>query len=223
MTREEPVVQLREAYGILGVSAHHGVTEIRMRYRRLVKEYHPDVTHRQGDTLARIIEAYRIVESATAGSRPRKTRGATGGRKERSSPPRGHSAAPAEGGGGDSARLVFQLGGVAMSGKGGAHRCDALRRLVHTGSRSAAVFVRQCLFDADKEVRHEAARLIPLVPGERRESMLIEVVDRLTSQQCVAMLKTIGRYKLPYRRFVGYAAADSRASVRNAALEVLRG
>lgn len=54
---------LREAYSVLGVQPGIDVDEIRSRYRLLVKELHPDVNAGSEDELARIIEAYRLLDS----------------------------------------------------------------------------------------------------------------------------------------------------------------
>lgn len=212
-------MQLREAYTVLGIVPGLNSDEIRSRYRHLVKELHPDVSMGQGDDLGRIIEAYRLIDTFMARHAPtvkthrssrKPFRGTRSSVRTRPSEPAGSPA-----------RLVFSLGNVAIHGGDRKARCIALQRLVDTGKRSAAVFVRQCLFDVDPTVHLEAARLFPLVPGTRREKMLMEVVDQLTTRQCEVILGTIQSHKLELRRFVAYAAADPRPRVRRCAMEVL--
>jgi hypothetical protein len=55
------------------------------------------------------------------------------------------------------------------------------------------------------------------------ESVLIELFDQLTAPQCEAILDTIARERLDMRRFLAYAAADVRLTIRRRAMEVLRG
>jgi hypothetical protein len=238
-------VQLREAYLVLGVSPGIDQEEIRSRYRGLVKELHPDVSGGHDEELGRIIEAYRVIDmeirkrgGGRLRARPR-TRAATTATATRptSAPPRPRprahaepheqprraayrdAPAPAEG----DARDVFALGRVAVTAGDRTARCRAIQRLAETRLRSAGVFIRQCLFDTDPVISVQAARSFPLVPGNRMESVLIELFDQLTAPQCEAILDTIGRQRLSMRRFLAYAAADARPSIRRRAMEVLRG
>ena len=120
------------------------------------------------------------------------------------------------------ARNVFALGRVAVTAGDRDARCRAIQRLAETRLRSAGVFIRQCLFDTDPVVSVQAARSFPLVPGNRMEAVLIELFDQLAAPQCEAILDTVGRHSLSMKRFLAYAAADARPSIRRRAMEVLR-
>ncbi|MFP4152458.1 MAG: J domain-containing protein [Alkalispirochaeta sp.] len=121
------------------------------------------------------------------------------------------------------ARAVVSLGRIAVSATERHSRIRALRELADSGLRSAGVFIRQCLFDTDKEIADESARLFPLIPGVRGESVLIELFDQLSEAQCLAIVETVGSKRPEMRRFLAYASADPRIRVRRRAMEVLRG
>jgi hypothetical protein len=218
-------VQLRDAYAVLGVPPGLNSDEIRSRYRHLVKEMHPDVAAGRAGELGEIIEAYRLIDTFLARRkptvRPRQRAAKPSHRPEKTKEQFSSDRTGRKERAGSSARAFFALGNIAIHGGDRTARCTALRRLVDSGKRSAAVFVRQCLFDVDPMVHLEAARLFPLVPGVRRETMLMEVVDQLTSRQCEVILDTIQTHSLKLRRFVAYAAADPRPRVRQRAMEVL--
>jgi len=233
-------VQLREAYSILGVEPGFAPEEIRSRYRLLVKELHPDVHGGRGLELGQIIEAYRLIDARLGAqfgtarrSGVRRSAARRGGNHgARGGPGAGAGVAGSGTGPGKrsgdarrpaSARDVVSFGKIAVSSGDTVARVRALRALTRSGLRSAGVFVRQCLFDADKTVAEESARLFPLIPGVRGESVLIELFDQLSEAQCLAIVETVGKQRRDMRRFLAYASADSRLRVRMRAMEVLRG
>jgi DnaJ-class molecular chaperone len=59
----------RDYYAVLGVTATAGLREIRQAYRRLARQYSPDVNvwdHRANDLFAEISEAYRVLSDPAA-------------------------------------------------------------------------------------------------------------------------------------------------------------
>lgn len=240
-------MQLREAYTILGVEPGLSQEEIRTRYRWLVKALHPDVGGGHEERLGRIIEAYRLIDTqakrlgirdASSRRKPRRRstptpqHPSTSSRRPAAPPhaaPRGGTARRSYRSAGDSkeetpdARTVFRYGRLAVNGEGTEIRCRALDRLAETKLRTAGVFIRQCMFDTDRTVAVHAARCFPRVPGVRAETVLIELFDQLTTAQCIAVIDTIEGYALGMRRFLAYAAADTRLRIQRRAMEVLRG
>lgn len=223
---------LREAFSILGVQPGIDVDEVRSRYRFLVKELHPDVYDGTGDELARIVEAYRLLDAKYYGGKRRvntrpktteKRHTAAHQHRKQSTTTAGSRMPPNQEENRTSAEIVFYLGKIAVSDADRNRRCRALERLAAMGLRSAGVFIRQCIFDTDPVVAVAAAKAFPRVPGTRGESVLIELIDQLSLEQCVAIIDTIQRYRLGLHRFLAYAAADRRVSVRLKAMEVLRG
>ena len=59
-------MQYKDYYGILGVKRDAGTDEIRKAYRKLAKEYHPDVNKSPGaeDKYKEINEAYEVLKDA---------------------------------------------------------------------------------------------------------------------------------------------------------------
>jgi hypothetical protein len=257
-------VQLREAYLVLGVTARTGRTELKKRYRALVKAVHPDSSRiALHDDIGRIVEAYRIAarvapidatpapRRAPAGVRTGEQRRASGdgrtpegrgdgGRRataarqrppeqrraheqqrppeqrdsqsaRHDNPPRDHTA---------HVRAVFVTGQRATQAPDAATRVRAVRELGATQLRSAIVFLKQALFDGDRQVAVEAARQIVAIPGSRTEVTVIELFDQLAREQRLAILEAVIEHHLPFSRLVAIARADRDATVRARAKEL---
>lgn len=235
-------MQRAEALRVLGLSAASSDAEIRRQYRSLVKAVHPDLHSNSAAAtvdVAQLVEAYRVLSPQRpagrgqasgggngpgarggGGSRPGSaTRPARANRPESATRSRRRTGSARESGPG--AAEVVRLGRLAVGSGDAASRVRAIELLARTGRFSSAAYIRQALFDHDRDVAIAAARAMVHIPGVRIEQELLTMFSQLALHQRVAILNeaaTCGRL-LP--RLVAYALADPAPAVARCAQEMM--
>lgn len=141
-------------YKVLGVKLGASKDEITSAYRRLVKEYHPDASHRHTAVqFNQVVEAYNTLKVRDDAKqcidfpvRDKRTRP-------------GHQKREDD---------IFNLGNLLLNGKQTGIRAFAARKLGNSGKKSAYGFLRRALNDPS-----------PLV-----QKSVVEAIGSLRIQQC---------------------------------------
>lgn len=230
----EASMLLHEARTLLGVDPAISPRELRSRYRTLVKQLHPDGGGGDGGRLSEVLEAYRIVQrqldretirtrsdavtttpSRSANLRTRRPQ-KRGGRAE-PQPERARVATIKE-----DPRLLFTYGRWATRSDDPAVRRLAVQRIAESGLTAAQVFLKQALFDADRDVAIEAAIGLTRIRGSRTDRTIIALFDQLTIEQRRAIIEATAIDPHRWFRLLAYAEADHYAEVRERAAEIAR-
>lgn len=189
-----------EALAVLGLPTTADARTVRRRFRELARTEHPD---RGGDpdAFARLREAYAVVRTASAPTRPTVARGRPS-RSERPVTPAVSGTAAADVTGGDAARLAEQLGAVlAPDGR------PARLRLVSVAPGARRNRLATALPEASLAV-------LELAVGPGRAAVVLTVRTR-SARRAVARL-ALDRPDLPgsWTRHRGDAALELRAQLR---------
>lgn len=126
----------RALYDILGVPFGADIEELKDAYRRLVKQYHPDLTHtmKSGHAFATIVHAYKTLKAHTV-------------RKSIIDFPVKETKRRHTGTTSSRSHDIFTLGKLLCEGKTVGMRVFAARGLGNSGKRSAYAFLRKALAD----------------------------------------------------------------------------
>lgn len=211
-------MQRAEALRVLRLSPHSSDEEIRDQYRRLVKAVHPDraaaraVGPRSDVDIARLVEAYRVLAPRRLPT-PRDPAPSAGPRRRASAQPQEQQRA--------SAADVVRLGRQATGGEAGEIRIRALEALAESGRYSSVAYIRQALFDHDRDVALAAARAMVAVPGVRLEQELLSMYSQLTARQREAVLIAAAVRGRQFPRLLAYALADPVSAVARRAQEMM--
>lgn len=189
-----------EAFRELGISPDTPVAEVRRRYRRLVKELHPDTAGgvplteaRRTARVARVVQAYRRI----CGDE-RSTASAPG------SPPEG-------------SQRIFALGRIVLESADSARRLEAVRELAASEKRTAALYLQQAIADRDPHVAAQAARGFLRCAGVRVEEDALDLFDQLPATRRVVLVQAVLSSGRDLPRLLACARADSDETVRSAA------
>lgn len=188
-------MQLHEAYRILGLEPETSVEQVTAHYRGLVKQMHPDAGGVIVD-VGQLVEAYRTITTHAGVTKPR---------------------SPAVAG-----SSVFSLGKLATSSAEAALRLQAVHQLAQRRRYAGAVFLKQALFDTDRDVAQAAALAIVSIPGTQVERDLLALYEQLTPRQRIGILQELHQRGREMSRFVAYASADTDSEVRRLAQEIAR-
>lgn len=120
----------KSACDVLGIDVDSNWDDVRAAYSKLIKRYHPDTGGSgDGETVSRIIEAYRFLSGGGTGSALNKS----------------HVSS------------AFALGQQAVSGVTARERAFACSRLASLGRKSASSYLQRALFDSEERVAITAA------------------------------------------------------------------
>jgi hypothetical protein len=211
-----------DAFRILGVPEETPTDQVRATYRELVKQMHPDARREHAGSsveLGMVVEAYRtIVRGASPGQAARRTSTEATDRSRRrerrshatSSPPERMDAA-----------AIASLGRFANSTADPGLRARAVQKLAASGRLMAGVYLKQAVFDVDREVAAAAAAGRVAIPGVRIESEIIALFDQLSPEQRLRVLESLEHTGRRMPRLVAYASADPFPAIRRAAEEII--
>lgn len=208
-----------EAFAVLGLEPGCDRDQMTRRYRDLVKRYHPDVAGPTADVreLSRILDAYetlrrltpRVVVASERISRTQRPTAAPANREEKTA----------------RAQLdVRTLGKLATRAPHAATRCSALRQLTAGGTRAAAVYVRQALYDTDETVAREAVRALVRLKNCTTGTATIELFNTLRLSQRVVLLEELRAQPWqPWHRAIATTAYyEGTGALRRAATLLLQ-
>lgn len=218
-----------EAYKVLGLSPLTDPESVRRRYRDLVKRFHPDLCGAQADPhrLSQIVDAFETIRpslQAVAYARPRATPAPRSVQRAPVHAPPRPEATPKPAASQVSVAEILRLGRMATQAPHAATRCLALRQLQRSGSRAAAVFVRQALYDSDDQVAREAVRALVRLKNLTAGSATVELFGSLRLSQRVVLLQELaGQPWQEWFREIAIAAYhDGSAALHRAAVQLLQ-
>lgn len=167
-----------ELWATLGLEPGAPSVDLRSAYRQLAKRLHPDAskdpaTARRFD---RVVKAYKTLSIREL---PSSSLAATG--KARS-----------EASGASGPEDIFALGGVLAEARDPEARVRAATRLGLSGRRSAWVFLRKSLFDADERVAAASVRAVAVL-GVRQAGPELASLYARASRSLRAEIRGVAR------------------------------
>jgi hypothetical protein len=222
---------VRDPWVVLCVPSDADEETIRRAYRRLVKEYHPDLSKntreaaRNSRKLEEVMEAYqsllkRRLQSGPAPERTRHeaTRPTTRAPRNQASTPRNgsrrHTADP---------ERWARYGELLISGGNPTVRAMAAKTLGDLGRRSAFGYLRQAFQDPDDRVVCEAVRSVGRIRVRQARSELTALFPKSAPAvkhailDCIENLGTLDEYGAVFQ----FALRDWDESVRARGLRLL--
>ncbi|MFP4431088.1 MAG: HEAT repeat domain-containing protein [Spirochaetota bacterium] len=214
---------MREPWVVLRVPSDADEETIRRAYRRLVKEYHPDLSKdarqaaRNSRKLEEVMEAYRNLLRRQGGDSPGPR---AGGRAPRGPAPtsrtagRRHTVDP---------ERWARYGELLISGKNPSIRAMAAKTLGELGRRSAFGYLRQAFEDPDERVVCEAVRSVGRIRVRQARNELIALFPHGSPAvkhailDCIEELGTLEEYGAVFQ----FALRDLNESVRTRGLRLL--
>ncbi|SIQ05797.1 hypothetical protein SAMN05920897_10358 [Alkalispirochaeta americana] len=192
-------MRIDEAFRELGISPDTPVAEVRRRYRRLVKELHPDAAGGASPAealrsarVARVVQAYRRICG-----------------EERSSDAEGRASR-------EGSQRIFLLGRTALESSSRKERLQAVQELGASGKRIAALYLQRAIADKDADIAARAAQGFLRCAGVRVEEEALELFDQLPASRRVLLVEAIPSSGRPLPRLLACARIDSDERVRRA-------
>lgn len=237
-------------YRVLGIPREAGPEEIRRAYRKLVKQFHPDLSQNPAtsEQFKRVVKAYKVlsvkVKQRSCIEFPVKETRETGpswsyrtsgsGAGSRSSNGAASSTGNRTGSGGgagtdrkkaESARRepnIPVLGNMALTSRAPEMRAFAVKQLGNSGKRSAYFYIRKALFDPAPLVVRSAVEAVATLKIRQSAGELSAVFSRSGTEIRLGVIKAISSIGLSesFVPIITLAMQDSNRAVRNMALEL---
>jgi len=178
---------------VLGVTPDASQSEVKDRYRHLIKRNHPDITGDPGDAsrISLIVEAYRVLSMV-----PRMKRTTDSVAKP-------------------TVKEMLTLGRWALEADNPATRAFAVRRLGEIRLTGGIAFLRQAVFDVDDRVADEAVRALFSIPSLQIPRICTELYPGLRSRQQKQMLERASRRRRNFSGLFHLAGDDGDRGTRD--------
>jgi len=235
-----------DMYRLLGVEGNATIEEIKHAYRKLAKQYHPDLTKdgRDAEHFADIVNAYKTLvvatkrrslidfpvretrRTGTAAASFAKSSFYTSTDPKNTHTKQGFRGAPFSGrtpaGSEERGINVFALGKLLTEGKNPATRIFAARSLANAAKRSAYPFLRKALYDTDSLVVKSAVEAIGALRIQQCAGELGSVFMRGNKEIKQATLSAIERIGVrgEFRNILTVAMKDGDPDIRKLSLKL---
>jgi hypothetical protein len=196
---------------ILGLDRRDGKCELKRAYRFLSKRYHPDASRgpSSAERFVRIHQAYRQLELIVAKDSLLESFSGDSGGVESLDP---------------SMPGFFEIGKKAVGKGPKAERMRAIRELGYSGRAAAWIFLRQCLYDADDEVKLSAVRSAAWLGIEQATGEIASLYARSCRRLKATLLRLAENAGGPsFKAMLAFAQAegDGELSPRAASIAAL--
>ncbi|MEW5814192.1 MAG: J domain-containing protein [Spirochaetota bacterium] len=200
-----------ELYRTLGVHSGASIEELKEAYKRLVKQFHPDLTHNQksAEQFARVVNAYKVL---TVSNRS----------KTLIDFPLKNVQNPGKAQAANTPTNIFVLGKLLTGGKTVPMRAFAARSLGNSGKKSAYAFLRKALYDQDQIVVKSAIDAIGNLRIFQSAGELSAVFVRGNKELKTSVLRVIGKISTEgaFRNILLMGMQDAEPEIRLLSLKL---
>ncbi len=205
-------------YRTLGVRHDASLEEIKCAYRKLVKQFHPDLSGNSASSeqFKRIVKAYKTL-SVRAPGRTCIDFPVREVRKTRTPSAAGARPRPA------SREVDIEaLGNITLNARAPEMRAFAVRQLGNSGKRISYQFLRKALFDTSRIVVRSAVEAVGTLGIRQCAGELSLVFNQSDPEIRLAVLNAVGKigYGESFSTIINLAMQDRDRAIRNKAIEL---
>lgn len=209
-------------YQTLGIPRDASLEEIKSAYRRLVKQFHPDLTGNpsSGEQFKRVVKAYKILSVRKRDRtfidfpvREVRRSGSTAAAKASSPPPPKPPRREID---------IDALGRIVCTARAPEMRAFAARQLGNSGKRISYQFLRKALFDPAPIVVRSAVDAVGTLGIRQSAGELSLVFSRSGPEIRLAVLDAVGKigYGESFSSIINLAMQDRDRAIRSKAIEL---